>query len=74
MNLDVEEKKILYAFGCRTHQSTVCRLKWIASLTVDIKVKHKILYLARKLTNAGEGEWYACFYKQLCMEMKFLLL
>ncbi len=70
MKLNIEEKKILYAFGCKSHENTVCRLKWITALTVDAKVKRRMLCLARKLDNAGVGEWYPCFYHQLCMEMK----
>lgn len=39
MKLNIEEKKILYAFGCRSHENTVRRLKWVTALTVDEKVK-----------------------------------
>lgn len=39
MKLSIEEKKILYAFGCRNHENTVRRLKWVTALTVDEKVK-----------------------------------
>ena len=39
MKLSIEEKKILYAFGCGSHENTVRRLKWVTALTVDEKVK-----------------------------------
>ena len=58
MKLNIEEKKILYAFGCMNHENTVCRLKWITALTVDAKVKRKMLCLARKLDKESVGEWY----------------
>ena len=68
MKLNIEEKKILYAFGCMNHENTVCRLKWITALTVDAKVKRKMLCLARKLDKESVGEWYPCFYRRLRME------
>lgn len=69
MKLSIEEKKILYVFGCMSHENTVCRLKWITAMTVDAKVKRKMLHLARKLDNEGAEEWYPCFYRRLRMEM-----
>lgn len=70
MKLSIEEKKILYAFGCRNHENTVRRLKWITALTVDEKVKRRMLCLARKLDDGGAGEWYPCFYRHLRLEME----
>lgn len=70
MKLSIEEKKILYAFGCRSYENTVRRLKWVTALTVDEKVKRRILYLARKLDDGGAGEWYPCFYRHLRLEME----
>ena len=70
MKLNIEEKKILYAFGCRSHENTVRRLKWVTALTVDEKVKRRMLCLARKLDDGGAGEWYPCFYRHLRLEME----
>lgn len=56
MKLSIEEKKILYAFGCGSHENTVRRLKWVTALTVDEKVKRRVLCLARKLDDGGAGE------------------
>lgn len=70
MKLNIEEKKILYAFGCGNHENTVHRLKWVTALTVDARTKRKILCLARKLDREGVGEWYPCFYRQLRLEME----
>ena len=47
MKLSIEEKKILYAFGCGSHENTVRRLKWVTALTVDEKVKRRVLCLAK---------------------------
>ncbi len=47
MKLNIEEKKILYAFGCGSHENTVRRLKWVTALTVDEKVKRRVLCLAK---------------------------
>lgn len=70
MKLNIEEKKILYAFGCGNHENTVCRLKWVTALTVDAKIKRRMLCLARKLDDEGIGEWYPCFYRHLRLEME----
>lgn len=70
MRLNMEEKEILYAFGCRSYENTVYRLKWVTALTVDATVKRRILCLARKLESAGAGEWYPSFYQHLRMEME----
>ena len=48
MKLNIEEKKILYAFGCENLENTIRRLKWITALTVDTKVKHRILCTGKK--------------------------
>ena len=58
MKLNIEEKKILYAFGCENLENTIRRLKWITALTVDTKVKHRILCLARKLDSENVREQY----------------
>lgn len=70
MKLNIEEKKILYAFGCGNLENTIHRLKWITALTVDAKVKRRILCLARKLDSENAGEWYPCFYRHLRLEME----
>ena len=55
MKLNMEEKKILYAFGCGNLENTIHRLKWITALTVDTKVKRRVLCLARKLDSKSVG-------------------
>ena len=70
MKLNMEEKKILYAFGCGNFENTIHRLKWITTLTVDTKVKRRVLCLARKLDNKNVGEWHPCFYRHLRLEME----
>lgn len=42
MRLNIEEKKILYAFGCSHRRNTVERLKWLAALAVDAETKRMI--------------------------------
>lgn len=70
MKLNIDEKKILYAFGCGNHENTVRRLKWVTALTVDAKAKRRMLCLAGKLDNEDAGEWYPCFYRHLRLEME----
>ena len=70
MKLNIEEKKILYAFGCESHENTVHRLKWVTALTVDARTKRKILCLARKLDREDASGWYPCLYRRLRLEME----
>lgn len=70
MRLNIEEKKVLYAFGCDDYSNTVTRLKWLTSFTVDTEVKHMMLGLARKIEGKGAGEWYRFFYYRLRSEME----
>lgn len=70
MKPNIEKKKILYAFGCRSYENTLYRLKWITALTVDEKVKRRVLTVARKLEKTGAGEWYTGFDPQLRKEME----
>ena len=51
MNINLEEKQILYVFGCEGYENTIYRLKWIATLTVDERIQGQILCLIRKLEN-----------------------
>lgn len=70
MKLNIQEKKILYAFACPNYHNTVTRLKWLTSLIVDPKAKRWMLELARKMENVAEEHWYPCFYQQLHMGME----
>lgn len=69
MEFNIEEKKILFAFGCLCRRNTVERLKWLAALAVDTETKQMILMIARKLDNEDADNWYHCFYQCLRIEM-----
>ena len=69
MTLSMKEKKILYAYGCRSHHNTVTRLKWLTALTVDPEAKRRMLGLARKVETEVDESWYEDFYHHLRMEM-----
>lgn len=70
MKLNIEEKEILFVFGCRSYDNTLYQLKWITALTVEEKVKRRVLAVARKPEKEGIGEWYTGVYRQLCKEME----
>lgn len=69
MKLNIEEKKVLYVFGCPSHENTIKRLKYLTSLTVDPEAKHMMLELAKKIDSKDTGEWYYRFYHSLRWEM-----
>jgi len=70
MRVTLEEKKVLYAYGCPDLRNTITRLKFLTSITVDPDVKDMVLSLARKLDSEGVQEWYRCFFYNLRMEME----
>ena len=70
MRMSIEEKKVLYAFGCPDHINTVSRLEHLAGLTVDPDIKKLIARLALKLLSEGVDKWYRCFYYNLRLEME----
>ena len=49
MKLTLEERKMLYAYGCTNHHNTITRLKWLTALAVDWDSKRKLLRLAQKI-------------------------
>ena len=69
MRFNIEEKKIIYAFGCSNHKNTVERMKWLAALAVDVETKQIVGMLARKIDQEGVKAWYRCFYECLRIEM-----
>ena len=69
MRLNIQEKKVLYAFACPNYHNTVTRLKWQTGLTVDPQTKRRMLELARKIETEMSESWYKGFYYHLRMEM-----
>lgn len=70
MNLNINEKKALYAFGCQNHEATVDRLHMIAAITPDYETKKFFFNLAIKLSVDASDEWYHCFFRTLRQEME----
>jgi len=70
MKLNIEEKKILYAFGCVSLENTIRRLRWVTALTADAKVKRRMICFMRKLDREGMNEWYCRLYDEIHSEME----
>lgn len=64
MILNLEEKKVLCAFGCPVYRNTVIRLKLLTALVVDVDAKHRLLCLVRKLDNEEAEILYPSLYEQ----------
>jgi DNA-binding SARP family transcriptional activator len=69
MKLQIEEKKVLYVFGCSDLTNTVTRLKHLTDITVDPEAKHMFLSLARKVDRESNEDTYYNFYYCLRLEM-----
>ena len=70
MKLSLEERKVLYAYGCTNHHNTVTRLKWLTALAVDRKSKQKLLILTRKIDHETSENNYQAFYFYIRYQME----
>ncbi len=62
MKLSLQERKVLYAYGCTNHHNMVTRLKWLTALAVDRESKRKLLNLTRKIDHEISENNYQAFY------------
>jgi hypothetical protein len=70
MNLTINEKEILFVWGCPDYRDTVIRLGHAASLMNNSEMKYRVSALRDKMIEAEMQEYYTCFYQRLRMEMK----
>ena len=70
MKMTINEKKILFAFGCPNREVTVQRLLLVANLSLEITVKKALITLADKLDNGNLDKWYRCFFYNMKLEME----
>ncbi len=69
MKLNINEKKVLYTFGCHNLRATVERLQLLAAITPDPAAGELFNDLAIKLSIEKAHNWYRRFYPMLRMEM-----
>ena len=70
LKLTLEERKVLYAYGCTNHHNTITRLKWLTALAVDRDSKRKLLRLAQKIDHKISEENYQAFYFYIRTQME----
>ena len=70
MMMSMNEKKILFAFGCPKRELTVERLRHAAALAVDPAAKKAFYSLAVKLYEDATDEQYRNFYYNMRLEME----
>ena len=70
MEMSMNEKKALYAFGCPTREATVERLRYVAALTPDPASKKLFYTLAVKLSDEDCELWYRCFLYNMRRELE----
>ncbi len=70
MKLSLEERKVLYAYGCTNHHNTVTRLKWLTALAVDRTSKQKLLRLTQKIDHEISESNYQAFYFYIRSQME----
>lgn len=68
--MTMNEKKILFAFGCPNRVLTVERLHYAATLAVDSAAKKDFYRLADKLDDEELTDWYRCFYCYMRLEVE----
>lgn len=68
MKMTMNEKKVLYAFGCPNREVTVERLRYAAALAADPDAKKLFYTLSVKLNDEGTDKWYRCFFYNLRLQ------
>lgn len=70
MMMSMNEKKILFTFGCPNRGLTVERLRHAAALAVDPAAKKAFYSLAVKLYEDSTDEQYRNFYYNMRLDME----
>lgn len=70
MTMTMNEKKILFAFGCPNRDLTVERLRHAAALAVDPAAKKEFFTLAIKLSDEEITDWYRNFYYNMRLDLE----
>lgn len=70
MMMSMNEKKILFAFGCPNHDLTVERLCHAVALAVDPAAKKESFTLAIKLSDKEITDWYCSFYYNMRLDLE----
>ena len=70
MMMSMNEKKILFTFGCPNRGLTVERLRHAAALAVDPATKKAFYSLAVKLYEDATDEQYRNFYYNMRLDME----
>lgn len=68
--MSMNEKKMLFAFGCPNRDLTVERLRHAAALAVDPAAKKALFSLAVKLYEDATDEQYRNFYYNMRLDME----
>lgn len=72
MMMSMNEKKILFTFGCPNRDLTVERLRHAAALAVDPAAKKAFYSLAVKLYEDATDEQYRNFYYNMRLDMEHM--
>ena len=70
MMMSMNEKKILFTFGCPNRGLTVERLRHAAALAVDPAAKKAFFSLAVRLYEDATDEQYRSFYYNMRLEIE----
>jgi len=70
MMMSMNEKKMLFTFGCPNRDLTVERLRHAAALAVDPAAKKAFYNLAIKLNEDATDDWYRNFFYNMRLEVE----
>lgn len=70
MTMTMNEKKILFTFGCPNREATIERLRYAAALATDPAAKKQMFTLAVKLSDDEVSAWYRNFFYNMCLQME----
>ena len=70
ITMTIDEKKLIYAYGCKSYKSTTERLGILAALTVSNEVKKTVNTLHNRMAEEITEQEYKILYPMICSQMR----
>ncbi len=74
MTMTMNEKRILFTFGCAKREATIERLCYVAALTVDRSARKQMMELAKKLHEELSDEQYRNLFYLMRVDAEYPML
>ena len=70
ITMAIDEKKLIYVYGCKSYKATAERLGMLAALTVSNDMKKKVNALHNRIAKEITEKEYIILYPMICSQMR----